>query len=287
MKDGKLQILIFGAHPDDCDIKAGGLAALYARLGHRVKFVSHTNGATGHHEIGGIELARRRFAEAQAVAKVLGIDYQVLDNHTGELEPTVHYRKEVIRIIRDFEPDLVMSHRPNDYHPDHRYSAQLVQDAAYIVTVPNMCPLTPHLNTNPVIMYLSDNFQKPIPFQADVVVDIDEVIEKKLDALHCHTSQMYEWLPYNSGVLDQVPQGEDERRAWMAKNRSRAFVATADKYRDRLIALYGRAHGNKVKYSEAFEVCEYGSSLTEERRNILFPFIGKEKTGKKGKKKKG
>lgn len=285
MKDGKLQVLIFGAHPDDCDIKAGGLAALYARLGHRVKFVSHTNGATGHHEIGGIELAKRRFNEAQAVAKVLGIEYQVLDNHTGELEPTVHFRKEVIRIIRDFEPDLVMSHRPNDYHPDHRYSAQLVQDAAYIVTVPNMCPLTAHLKTNPIIMYLSDNFQKPIPFQADVVVDIDEVIEQKVDALHCHTSQMYEWLPYNGGVLDQVPKDDKERRAWMAKNRLRAYAATADKYRDRLVALYGRARGSKVTYAEAFEVCEYGSSLTDERRKMLFPFIEK-KTAKKAKKAK-
>ena len=273
MPKDTLNILIFGAHPDDCDIKAGGMAALYARLGHRVKFVSHTNGATGHHEIGGIELAKRRYAEAQASGKTLGIEYQVLDNHTGELEPTVHYRKEVIRIIRDFEPDLVMSHRPNDYHPDHRYSAMLVQDAAYIVTVPNMCPLTPHLNTNPVIMYLSDNFQKPIPFAPDIVVDIDEVIEQKVAALHCHTSQMYEWLPYNSGVLDQVPEGEAERKTWLAKRRLKAFEDTANKYRRQLVALYGRARGNKVKYAEAFEVCEYGSSLTDERRQKLFPFI--------------
>jgi LmbE family N-acetylglucosaminyl deacetylase len=273
MKNEKLNILIFGAHPDDCDIKAGGVAALYAKLGHRVKFVSHTNGATGHHEIGGIELARRRYAEAQASGKVLGITYQVLDNHTGELEPTVHYRKEVIRIMREFEPDLVMSHRPNDYHPDHRYSAMLVQDAAYIVTVPNMCPLTDHLTSNPVIMYLSDNFQKPIPFDPDVVVAIDEVIEQKMAALHCHTSQMYEWLPYNSGVLDDVPEDEDERKTWLAKRRLPGFAAVADKYRDRLVALYGRAQGKKVKYAEAFEVCEYGSSLTEERWRQLFPFL--------------
>lgn len=110
--------------------QGGGLVIRYYNLGHNVKFVSHTNGSTGHHKIGGIELARRRYEEAQAVGGVAGIEYQVLDNHTGELEPSVANRKEVIRIIRDHEPDLVFSHRPNDYHPDHRYSAALVQDAA-------------------------------------------------------------------------------------------------------------------------------------------------------------
>jgi LmbE family N-acetylglucosaminyl deacetylase len=273
MKQGKLKVLVFGAHPDDCDIKAGGLAINYSKLGHLVKFVSHTNGATGHHEIGGIELAKRRYQEAQEAANIAGIEYQVLDNHTGELEPSVANRKEVIRIIREFEPDLVFSHRPNDYHPDHRYSAALVQDAAYIVTVPNMCPLTPHLESNPVIMYLSDNFQKPNPFQPDVVLDIDDVIERKLDILHCHTSQMYEWLPFNSGVLDEVPEGEEERRSWMAERRLRAFSDTADRFRDKLVELYGSDRGARVKYAEAFEVCEYGSSLTAERMELLFPFV--------------
>ena len=238
-----------------------------------MKFVAHTNGATGHHEIGGIELARRRYEEAQASGRVLGIEYEVLDNHTGELEPTVHYRKQVIRIIRDFQPSLVVSHRPWDYHPDHRYSAMLVQDAAYIVTVPNMCPLTPFVDTNPIIMYLSDTFQKPLPFEADIVVDIDDVIEKKIDTLHCHTSQMYEWLPFNSGVLDQVPDGDAERRAWMSERRLGAFSAVADRFRDKLVDLYGDEHGSAVQYAEAFEVCEYGSSLTPERQQTLFPFI--------------
>lgn len=273
MTEGRLHILAFGAHPDDCDIKVGGLAIKLAAMGHRVKFVSHTNGATGHHAIGGLELALRRYHEAQAAAGVAGIEYQVLDHHTGELEPTVANRKEVIRIIREFEPDLVLSHRPNDYHPDHRYSATLVQDAAYIVTVPNMCPLTPALRTNPVIMYMSDNFQKPLPFAPDVVIDIDDVIEKKLDMLHCHTSQMYEWLAFSAGELDQVPEGDVERRQWMAQRRLKAFAATAERYREQLQAAYGPAHGAKVKYAEAFEVCEYGSPLTPDSRAALFPFF--------------
>lgn len=269
-----LRILVFGAHPDDCDIKAGGIALKYSALGHRVKFVSVTNGDTGHFEIGGIELAHRRYAETQAVAQLAGIDYQVLDIHNGELEPSVANRKVIIRIIREFQPDLVLTHRPNDYHPDHRYTSLLVQDAAYIVTVPNMVPLTPHLQYNPVICYLSDNFQKPNPFTPDVVVGIDGVIEKKMDLLHCHTSQMYEWLPYNANRLQDVPKGDRARRVWMGKQRKPAFEQAAEKYRDRLVALYGKTKGEKIRYAEAFEVCEYGGRLTEQNRGVLFPFFG-------------
>ena len=199
MNNHALKIIVFGAHPDDCDIKAGGIAIKYANLGHEVKFVSVTNGDAGHHEIGGVELARRRRAEAQAAGAVAGIEYHVLDNHDGELEPTLENRKKIIRQIRNYTPDLILTHRPNDYHPDHRYTSILVQDSAYMVTVPNICTDTPALSYNPVIAYLSDNFQKPQPFSPDVVIAIDEVIEKKIDMLHCHTSQMYEWLPFKRG----------------------------------------------------------------------------------------
>jgi LmbE family N-acetylglucosaminyl deacetylase len=272
MNEEQLRILVFGAHPDDCDIKAGGLAVLYAERGHMVRFVSTTNGATGHHEIGGIELARRRYEEAQAVARVAGIEYHVLDNHTGELEPSVANRKQIIRIMREFRPDLVLTHRPNDYHPDHRYTSQLVQDASYIVTVPNMTPLTPHLERMPVIAYFSDGFQKPLPFAPDVVVGIDEVLERKIDMLHCHVSQMYEWLPYNGGYLADVPAGEDARRAWLGRRRAPEFAAVADRYRDLLTKQYGSERGARIQYAEAFEACEYGARLTPERLQRLFPF---------------
>jgi LmbE family N-acetylglucosaminyl deacetylase len=274
MEDSKLRLLVFGAHPDDCDIKAGGLALLYAIAGHRVRFVSVTNGATGHHEIGGIELARRRYEEAQAVARLAGIEYHVLDNHTGELEPTVTNRKQIIRIMREFRPDLILTHRPNDYHPDHRYTSQLVQDASYIVTVPNMVPLTPHLERMPVIAYLSDGFQKPWPFIPDVAVGIDAVLERKLDMLHCHVSQMYEWLPYNGGHLAEVPAGDAARREWLGRRRAPDFAATADRHRELLTRLYGPERAAAIRHAEAFEACEYGARLTPERVQRLFPFFG-------------
>jgi len=269
-----VNVLVFGAHPDDCDFRAGGVAALYGRLGHRVKFVSLTNGDAGHHEIGGVELARRRRAESQAVARTLGLaEYQVLDIPDGQLEPSLPNRRQVIRIIREFQPDLVLCPRPNDYHPDHRYASVLVQDAAYMVTVPNVVALTPHLRVNPVIAYVSDSFQRPYPFTPDVAVDVDEVVDLKLDALHCHTSQVYEWLPYNANRLEEVPAGDAERRAWLARTYLPRFAEVADRYRDLLVRLYGPARGARVRYAEAFEGCEYGTRLTPELIPTLFPFF--------------
>ncbi|MYF18533.1 MAG: PIG-L family deacetylase, partial [Gemmatimonadetes bacterium] len=174
MNNHSLKIIVFGAHPDDCDIKAGGIAIKYAKLGHEVKFVSVTNGDAGHHEIGGVELARRRRAETQAAGAVAGSEDHVIDNHAGELEPTLENRKKIIRLIRNYTPDLILTHRPNDYHPDHRYTSILVQDSAYMVTVPNICTDTPALSYNPGIAYLRDNFQKPQPFSPDVVIAITD-----------------------------------------------------------------------------------------------------------------
>src|SRR5437016_10343527 len=179
-------ILAIGAHPDDCDFGAGGLASLCVRAGYRVHFVAATNGDAGHYEMGGAPLARRRRAEAQAAAAVIGIDYTVLDNHDGELELSLANRHTIVRVIREIGPDLILTHRPNDYHPDHRYTAQLVQDAAYMVTVPSVAPEVRHLDRNPVIAYLPDNFQRPYPLTPTVAVDVGPVFDQIVDMLHCH-----------------------------------------------------------------------------------------------------
>ena len=188
--DGRLRILVFGAHPDDCELKAAGVAALWATQGHHVKFVSVTNGDIGHAQMAGGALAQRRTAEVKEAAKVLGIESEVLDIHDGELMPTLENRKEFVRLIREWKADIVMGHRPNDYHPDHRYVGVLMQDAAYMVTVRFFCPDVPNLTKNPVFLYLSDGFQKPNPFAPDVVVATDAVIRKKLDAIWTLQSQI-------------------------------------------------------------------------------------------------
>jgi len=269
--DGKLRIIAFGAHPDDCDGRAGGLGAKYAALGHHVKFVSVTNGDAGHQSEGGGALARRRRAEAQEAGRRIGIDeYETLDNHDGELLPTLEARHQIIRKIREWNADIVLAPRPNDYHLDHRYTGQLIQDAAYMVVVPNVCPDTPPLRTNPVFLYFQDRFQRPNPFRADVVVSIDDVIEKKLRMMDAHTSQMYEWLPWVDGRIEEVPKDPAARLEWLRKSRGSENVSA--ELRQAARKWYG-AQADKIRFVEAFELCEYGRRPSDAELRKLFPFF--------------
>src|SRR6476620_7214400 len=165
-----LRIIAFGAHPDDNELRLAGTAAKWAALGHQVKFVAVTNGDIGHWREAGGPLARRRTAESLETARILGITTQVLDIHDGELEPTLENRRTITRLIREWKADIVIGHRPNDYHPDHRAVGQLVQDASYMVTVPFFCPDTPILTRNPVFLSYEDSFTRPNPFRADIIV---------------------------------------------------------------------------------------------------------------------
>jgi len=268
-----LRLLIIGAHPDDADYAAGGTAALYCARGHVVRMVSLTNGDAGHHEQSGPKLAQRRLGEATAAGAVIGAIYQLFDIHDGELQPSLENRGKVIQLIRSFEPDLILTHRPNDYHPDHRYTSQLVQDAAYMITVPAVVPGTKHLMTNPVIAYLPDEFQKPYRFQPTVAVDVGPVVDNIVDMLHCHTSQFYEWLPYNTQTLDQVPKGESQRRIWLAEQVKSRLGKQAERFRGQLMECYGPQRGKAVEYAEAFEWCEYGASFDDAAARRLFPFV--------------
>jgi len=267
----KINVIIIGAHPDDCDVDAGGTAIQYAKLGHNVLFVSLTNGDAGHHEMGGGALAKRRMAEAQEAGKRFGVKYVVLDNHDGELMPTLENRKAVIRLIRKWNADIVISNRPNDYHPDHRNAAILVQDAAYMVIVPNVAPDVPPLKKNPVFLYTQDRFQKPNPFQPDITVDITDVLDQKIYAISAHESQFFEWLPWTSGSLDKVPETEDERLEWLKNWRKPRL---SDEMKKSLTKWYGEEKTNSIKYAEAFEICEYGRRPSEEEIRKLFPMLG-------------
>ncbi|MEA2063457.1 MAG: PIG-L deacetylase family protein [Gemmatimonadota bacterium] len=271
MAAGPLRVILIGAHPDDSEIKGGGTAALWAQTGAEVLLVSVTNGDAGHQNQGGGALARRRAAESRNSAKELGVSWKTLDFHDGELVPSLEVRWAVIRAIRDWKADIVISHRPNDYHPDHRYTGQVVQDAAYMVMVPNVCADTPRLEKNPVFMYFIDGFQKPNPFKPDVVVDIDPVMDKKWRSIHSMTSQMYEWLPWISGRLDQVPAGDDERFKWLKSWRAKRMEGWKTKSYDLLVERYGKAHASKVKNVEVFELCEYGRKPGREKLWEMFP----------------
>ena len=273
----KLRIIVFGAHPDDAEYKSGGTAAKWAKLGHHVKLVSVTNGDIGHWQMAGGPLAQRRTAEVNAAAKILGTTSQVLDIHDGELLPTLEPRKLITKLIREWRADIVISHRPWDYHPDHRYVGVLVQDAAFMVTVPFFCPDVPPLKKNPVFLYSSDGFRKPYPFDPDIAVSVDDVFETKLAAIHELPSQAYEGGANGSEehVRSVPPESNPAARmAWLKDRWSSRQSAEANKSRDVLIRLYGEQRGKAVKHAETFEICEYGSRPSGDELRRLFPFFG-------------
>ena len=270
----KSRIIMIGAHPDDCDLKSGGTAALLASMGHAVKFVSVTNGDAGHQNEGGGMLAKRRMLEAKEAGKRFGVTYDVLDNHDGELVPSLAIRLQIIRKIREWDADVVIAPRPNDYHPDHRYTGVLVQDAAYMVGVPNIAPDTPPLAKNPVFLYYQDRFQKPNPFTPDIAIDITSTFEQKMFALSAHESQFFEWLPWIGGYADKVPTGKEERLKWLATLRP---LKITPEILTSLEKWYGKKTASKVKEVELFEICEYGKQPNEEDIRKLFPMLVKGK----------
>ncbi|HEV3384370.1 MAG TPA: PIG-L family deacetylase [Gemmata sp.] len=272
--DGKLRIICFGAHPDDCELQAGGAALLWAKQGHHVKFVSVTNGDIGHWREAGGPLARRRKAEVEQAARILGITTEVLDIHDGELLPTLENRRTITRLIREWKADIVMSHRPNDYHPDHRYTGILVQDSAYMVAVPFFSPDVPPLKSNPAFLFYPDSFQKPNPFQPDIVVSLDSVMERKLDALDTLESQFYEGGALGSAdLIPADPKKQAERRREVRARFANRNQSVAQRYRDKLIEWYGKEKGEKVQYAEAFEICEYGRRPDKKELTRMFPFF--------------
>jgi LmbE family N-acetylglucosaminyl deacetylase len=276
----KIRIIVFGAHPDDAEYKAGGTAAKWAKLSHHVKLVSVTNGDIGHWQMAGGPLARRRAAESKAAAKILGVMSEVLDIHDGELLPTLENRKLITKLIREWKADVVISHRPWDYHPDHRYVGVLVQDAAFMVTVPFFCPDVPALKKNPVFLYSSDGFRKPYPFDADVAVSVDDVFETKLEAIHELTSQAYEGGASGSEEhLASVPPAADPaaRKAWLKARWSERQSAEANRFREVLVRRYGEEQGKAVRFAETFELCEYGARPNGDELRRLFPFFGEAK----------
>jgi LmbE family N-acetylglucosaminyl deacetylase len=266
-----LNVIVFGAHPDDCDISTGGVAALFSQMGHKVRFVSLTNGNKGHQSMKPDELAARRKREMQEAGRILNVVYDNLDNNDGELMPTIENRKAVIKLICDWKADIVISCRPYDYHPDHRNTAIIVQDAAYMISVPLMVPDGQPLMKAPLFLYVSDRFQKPLPFSPDIVVDITSVAEKKAEAICAHESQVFEWLPWNGGWDKELPADATERRQYVGKRyleRDRV-----ERFADAALKWYTSEQLRNIRYVEVFEICEYGSMPDKEKIKQLFPML--------------
>lgn len=270
-----LRIIAFGAHPDDPEFQIGGCAILWAKLGHKVKLVSCTNGDIGHWGMAGGELAQRRTAEVEEAARRMGTEVEVLDIHDGELLPTLENRKTIVRLIREWDADLVFSHRPYDYHPDHRNTGLLVQDAAFMVMVPYFCPDVPAMRKNPAFFFFPDRFTKPYPFAPTVAVSIDEVFEDKLQALDAIESQVYEGGALGTPETRTQRFADDPKRRLNGLRNSWAsrHGGLTERFRDSLVEWYGEEKGRAVKYTEAFELCEYGAQPSKEQLRRLFPFF--------------
>ncbi len=276
--DDKLRIIFIGAHPDDAEYGAAGVAMKWAALGHHVKLVSATNGDIGHWGMAGGPLAQRRTREVMEVGRRLGVTTEVLDIHDGEIMPTLENRRTITRLIRQWNADVVVTHRPNDYHPDHRYTSVLVQDSAYMVAVPFFCPDVPPLRRNPVFLYTPDRFQWPTPFRPDVAVGIDEVIEPTLDALLAMESQIHEGgATGNAGLSPSDEAGRQRRRKQVRDSLASRYARGAEQYRATLIKFYGEEQARRIRYAQAFEICEYGSQPSQENLRRLFPFFGGQK----------
>lgn len=272
MQNESLRLLILGAHPDDAEWHAGGLAAIYRAQGHEVRMVSVTDGRAGHHEIPPQRLVELRRKEATAAAAVIGATYEVWNFPDGQLQPTLEVRARIIREIRSYRPDLVLTHRACDYHPDHRAVGQAVQDASYMVTVPHIVPETPALTADPVVAYMPDRFTRPAPLAGDVVIDVGGQLETIISMLACHRTQVFQWLPYNLGIADQLPAEESSQRDWLDGWYREHLRPMADRYRAELIATYGEQRGSGVEFAEVYEISEYAAVLDESQRQRLFGF---------------
>jgi len=266
-----VRVIMIGAHPDDSEYYAGGTVAMWAEAGVQVQIVAVTNGDAGHQSEGGGALARRRAAESRKSARILGVSWRTLDIRDGGVVPSIECREAVIRAIREWKADLVISHRPNDYHPDHRYTGQLMQDAAYLVSVPNICPDTPRLDHNPVFLFFLDEFKKPLHFRPDVAVDVTRGMDKKWRSMDAMDSQMYEWIPWMDERLKEVPRGKAERLEWLKNYLAPTFTRWTDMIRGALAERYGDIRAGQVEYAEAFELCEYGRQPSREELWELFP----------------
>lgn len=266
-----MRIIAFGAHPDDAELKFAGTAALFAAKGHNVKLVALTNGDVGHFAQAGGPLAQRRKAEVEACHGRLGVETVVLDIHDGELMPDLETRKKVANLIREWQADLVLSHRPWDYHPDHRAVGKLAEDAAVLVAAPFFAPYTPPTSRNPIFLFYSDTFQKPYPFDPIIAVAIDEVAQKKWDCIAAMPSQFGDADSWQARYRPDVPKDEAARKAYLIEGVKQRSADEANRYRALLVRLYGEQKGRAVRYAETFELNQYGSPATVEELKKLFP----------------
>lgn len=269
--DTKLNIVIVCAHPDDPELAAGGITARYLELGHNVTYIVTTTGDGGHHEMDRQALGKRRYDETRKVAKYWGIDYVIMDNHDGQLEPSLKIREELIRVLRKYQPDVIISHGLDDYHPDHRYTGQLVADTAYMLNVPLCVPDAPIARKD--VVYCNISYKPCDKAPATVLVPYDKYLDRKIDSVHFHESQIYEWLPWTENVDPKTIAKDEEGRINFLKDRWLPEWETVRKnYAPAIQQHSADQQSNPSKYYEAYTASLWGSPLTPKNVKKYFPF---------------
>lgn len=257
-----LRFLMIGAHPDDPDADAGGLALKLRAKGHEVIFLSVTNGNAGHHIMDRDALRLRRLEEMRRVAEAYDIRYDTLDLDDGSLTADLPTREKLMRYLRTVCPDVILGHRTSDYHPDHRAVGQLICDCSYLIGVPLICPDAPVPKKRPVILSTEDQCATSVPFRADIAVDIGAYVRQKIKGLLCHESQYYEWLAFDgnwTGVLEAKTR--EEATAYLTGQELERFSGPVRRFPDRF------APG--TVWGEVYQINEYGAPMTEEIRSAM------------------
>lgn len=260
------RILSIGAHPDDADTYCGGLLSKLRDKGWQVRLLSVTDGSAGtyHAEVTREELKLQRRSEAAASGKLLGGRYDVLDYPDGQLQVTLEAREHLIRYIRTFAPDVILTNRTNDYHADHRNVSLLVQDASFLLTVPKICPDTPYLEDTPAILFWGDDFMKPYPHQPDIIVPLaDERMDLKVKLASCHECQYFDWM-YWPHHTERIDWPREKQVAMLSERYHAGSQAEADRLRGKLTELYGVESAAKIRNVETYEISEYSGPIDEE-----------------------
>jgi len=267
----KLNVIVIAAHPDEPEEYTGGTAALFAELGHRVKFLTMTNGDIGHYDYKGKELAERRRGEALRAAERLGVEaYTIWDISDGWLVPSPEHRDEVIREIRSWEADVVITfHGHGGGHFDNRNAGRIVREAAEYVASG-----AASFGKQPLFLLMPDFTTRAI-YKPDIAVDITGVLEKKLLGCDAHASQFYELAAWQKNIIHLVPDGWEKRRAFILTYWS-AFFDVSEEMRPALAKWYGEDKAVDIAYAEPFEIAPYNDRIpSDEELRALLPMLRK------------
>lgn len=221
------------AHPDDAEIFCAGSLALLARQGWEIHIASMTPGDLGSMEMSASETAATRRKEGAAAAARIGASYHCLDRRDMHIFYDAPTLQAVSELLRSLQPDLVFTHPPQDYMPDHEMTSLTVRAACFAAPIPNFdtgrrpaaaaAPKIPHLYYSSPAEG-TDIFGQPAEFS--VYVDVTEVIDEKAGMLACHDSQR-EWLRRRHGMDQYI----ESMREWSARLGERAGTAFAEGFR--------------------------------------------------------